>query len=136
MQLHCWTCGSCHVIAVCLLSQSVSAQHSQEEKVHKPLRSSYIFPCLIIIPISCYFDCRIDKVFTHSCCMICVVCSVHVISTYYARKGSLYFYLNYPQINESRKSDPRWQLILRVPHKMNPNYRSRRVELKKKNCLN
>ena len=64
--------------------------------------------------------------------MICVVCSVHVISTYYARKGSLYFYLNYPQINDSRKSDPRWQLILRVPHKMNPNYRSRRVEFKKK----
>ena len=64
--------------------------------------------------------------------MICVVCSVHVISTYYARKGLLFFYLNCPQIKEIRKSDPRWQLILRVPHEMNPNYRSRRVELKKK----
>ena len=33
-------------------------------------------------------------------CVICVSCSVHVISTYYARKRSWAFYLNYPQISE------------------------------------
>ena len=36
-------------------------------------------------------------------CLMCVSCSVHVISTYYVRKGSLAFFLNYPQINKVRK---------------------------------
>ena len=35
-----------------------------------------------------YFDYRINKPFTCSRCKICVSCSVHVISTYYTRKGS------------------------------------------------
>ena len=51
--------------------------------------------CLTIIK-SCYFDCTINKPFTCSRCVICVSCSVHVISTYYVRKGSWAFYLNYP----------------------------------------
>ena len=37
--------------------------------------------------------------------MICVSFSIHLISTYYVRKGSWAFYLNYPQINEVEKSD-------------------------------
>ena len=32
----------CHVIGVCLPSQSASAKHNQEKKAHKPLRTSYI----------------------------------------------------------------------------------------------
>ena len=51
--------------------------------------------CLTIIK-SCYFDCTINKPFTCSRCVICVSCSVHVISTWYVRKGSWAFYLNYP----------------------------------------
>ena len=37
--------------------------------------------------------------------MIYISCSVHLISTYYACKGSWTFYLNYPQINEVGKSN-------------------------------
>ena len=33
------------------------------------------------------------------------MCSVHLISTYYVRNGSLDFYFYYPQINEVGKSD-------------------------------
>ena len=47
----------------------------------------------------------INKHFTCSRCVICVSCSVHVISMYYERKVSWAFYLNYPQFNEVRKSD-------------------------------
>ena len=81
-----------------------------KKKAHKPLRTSWIpqkmcLPCLIIVQ-SCYFHYRINKPFACSRCLICVSCSVHVISTYYARKGSWAFlYLNYPQINEGGKSD-------------------------------
>ena len=61
-------------------------------------------PCLIIIQ-SCYFDYRINKPFTYSRCVICVSCSVHVISAYYVRKGLWAFYLHYPQINGVSKPD-------------------------------
>ena len=60
-------------------------------------------PCSAISK-SCYFDYRINKLFTCSRCLICVSCSVQKISTYYVRKGSWTFYLNYPQINEIRLS--------------------------------
>ena len=43
-------------------------------------------PCLLIEQ-SYYFDYRINKPFVCSRCVICVSCSVRVISTYYARKG-------------------------------------------------
>ena len=40
------------------------------------------------------FDYRISKLFACSRCVICVSCSVHVILTYYVRKGSrAFFYL-------------------------------------------
>ena len=72
-----------HVIGVCQPSQS-----APRKKTHKPLRtvnfSNMCPPC--------------------SRCVICVSCSVHVISTYYARKGLWAFYLNYPQSNEIGKS--------------------------------
>ena len=66
-----------------------------KKKAHKPSRTSLIsqnmyLPCLIIIQ-SCYFDYRINKPFTCSRCMICVSCSVHLISTYHVRKGSWTF---------------------------------------------
>ena len=43
--------------------------------------------------------------------MICVACSVHLISTYYVRKGLWTLYLNYPQTNEVRKYDHMLVLI-------------------------
>ena len=60
---------------------------------------------LLIIMHFCSFDFRINKPFTCSRCFIRVSCSVHVISTYYVRKGSWLVCLNYPQIKEVRKSD-------------------------------
>ena len=102
-----------HVIGVCLHSQSALEKHNQEKKhkhKHKPLCNWWIsqklcLPCLIIKQ-SCYLDYRMNKPFTCSRCVICVSCSVHVISTYYMRKGSwAFFYLNYPQTNEVRDSD-------------------------------
>ena len=87
-----------HVIRVCPPSQSASKKHNQEKK------SIYLcaprefpkncLPCLIIIQ-SCYFDCRISKLFSTSHCVICVSCSVHLNSTNYVRKGSWPFYLKY-----------------------------------------
>ena len=48
--------------------------------------------CHLIIRKSCHFDFRINKPFACSRCVICVSCSVHVISTYYAHKGSWAFF--------------------------------------------
>ena len=81
-----------HVIRVYLLSQSASEKHSQEKKAHKPLRTSWIspkmyLPCLIITQ-SCYFDYRMNTPLAYSRCVIFVSCCVHLILTYYARKGS------------------------------------------------
>ena len=45
----------------------------------------------VVIMPSCYFDYRINKPFPYSRCVICISCSVHVISTYYVRKGSWAF---------------------------------------------
>ena len=47
----------------------------------------------LIIAQSCYSHYRINKAFACSRCVICVSCSVHLISTYYVRKGSWAFYL-------------------------------------------
>ena len=98
-----------HVIGVCLLSQSASRKHDQENKAHKPLRTSvtsqlspkmclpclrlsvclFVFVCLFVSAIkSCYFHYRINKACTCSRCVICVSCSFHLISMYYVRKGS------------------------------------------------
>ena len=87
----CFRNSRSHVIRVFLPSQSASEKHNQE-KPHKPLRASWTsrkirLSCLIIIK-SCYFGNRINKPFTCSHCVICVSCSVHVIPTYYERKGS------------------------------------------------
>ena len=75
-----------HVIRVGLPSQSEPQKHNPEKKAHKPLHTSCIsqemyLPCLIIIQ-SCYFDYRIYKPFTCSRCVICVLCSIHLISAY------------------------------------------------------
>ena len=48
---------------------------------------------------SCYFDYRINKPFAYFS-----QCSLHLISTCYARKRSQVFYFNYPQINVVGKS--------------------------------
>ena len=70
----------------------------------------------LIIRKSCYFDFRVNKPFTPRC-FICVLCSFHMISTYYLSydychchcttcpKDHGLFYVNYPQINEVRKAD-------------------------------
>ena len=80
-----------------LPAQSISTQKAQsrKQKAHKPLRTSLIYPntcppCLIIIQ-SCYFDYRINRLSASSRCFICVSCPVHVILTYYVRKGSWTF---------------------------------------------
>ena len=46
-----------------------------------------------------------NKLFACSHCMICVLCSVHLKSTYYVRKGLWAFYLNNSQVNGVKKSD-------------------------------
>ena len=68
---------------------------AQKNKAHIPLCTSQIspkmcLPCLIIMQ-SCCCDCRINKTFVCSRCLICVLDSGHFISTYYARKGLLAF---------------------------------------------
>ena len=63
------------------------------KKAHVPLRTSWIFlpiilkmslPCSIMIQ-SCYFDFKIDKPFTCSCCVICVPCSLFIWSRHVLR---------------------------------------------------
>ena len=66
-------------------------------------------PCLINRK-SCYFDYRINKLFTQSCCLVRISYSAHMMLTYYMymHKGSSYKLLNlkqYPQINKVRKTD-------------------------------
>ena len=105
-----------HMIRVGLPSQSEPQKHNPEKKAHKPLHTSCIsqemyLPCLIIIQ-SCYFDYRIYKPFTCSRCVICVLCSIHLISAYAKDHGL--FYLNYPQITEVRKSD-HMEITVRPP---------------------
>ena len=71
--------------------QPISIRKAQTWKIkaHIPLRTSWMCrPSGLILIQSCYFDSRINKPFTCSRCVICVSCSVHVISTFHARKGS------------------------------------------------
>ena len=63
----------------------------------------YILICLINMQ-SYYCDYRINKPFACSRCVHFLL-SVHCILTYYVRKGSWAFYLNYPQTNEVGQSD-------------------------------
>ena len=91
LKLHCLC-----VIGVGPLSQSASEKHNQETKKPTYLCAPREFPqkicllCLIIIQ-SCYCDYQINKTFACSRSLICVSCSVHLISTYYVRKGSWAF---------------------------------------------
>ena len=82
-----------HVIGVRLLSQSAPENHNQEKKPTNLCASREFLKTMsrLIIIIKCYFDYWVNKPFTCSRCMICVSCSVHVISTYYMRKGSWAF---------------------------------------------
>ena len=82
-----------HVMGVYLLSQSATEKQSQENKELTNLCAPCEFlkkmrlPCLIIIQ-SCYFHNGINKSFACSRCVMCISCSVYLISTYYVRKGS------------------------------------------------
>ena len=78
--------NSTHVIGVCLPSQSGPEKHDQEKKAHKPLRTLCI--CRLCLK-SCSFEYyySTNRPFTCSGCLICVSCSVHMISTYCVRKG-------------------------------------------------
>ena len=73
-----------------LPARAISSRKLQWRK-NIPLKRTFLKqicrPCLIMIKC-CYFDYRINKPFACSRCVICVSCSVHVISTCYARKGS------------------------------------------------
>ena len=92
--------------------QPISIRKTQSRKKdHKPLRISWISPkmCLprLIIIQSRYLDYRVNILFVYPCCVICISFSVHLVWTYYVRKGSwAFFYLNYPQITEVGKFDP------------------------------
>ena len=94
-----------HVIGVCLPSQSAPKKHIQEKR---PLSHTSFpqncLPCLIIVQ-SCYCDNRINKTFVYSCCVNCILCYVHLISSSYVCNVIGFFNLNYPQINEGCKSD-------------------------------
>ena len=92
-----------HVVGVCLPSQSATRNHNQEKKptnlcAPRKFIKKMCLPRLIIMH-------RINKPFACSRCLICVSCSVQLISTYYVCKGSWTFYLYYPQINEVGKSE-------------------------------
>ena len=77
--------------------------------------SKMCLPCLIIMK-SCYIGCRINKLFTCSHCVICVSCSVHVISTYYVCKGSWAFFVLITWHEwEHNSSQPPSQWISRGP---------------------
>ena len=84
-----------HVTGVFLPSQSAHEKHNRENEAHKPLRTSWISQK----NVSSMFDNHtillfyygINKPFTYSLCMICVSCSVHLISMYYPCKGSQAF---------------------------------------------
>ena len=96
---------------VCLPSQSAPETHNQEKKAHKPLRTLCISqkmcrPCLIIIKCD-YFDYRINKLFTLSSCLVCVSCSVHLISAYHVRKGSWPFLSQLPTNQQGQKIQSR-----------------------------
>ena len=86
------TCGVSMVTMGFLCPANQHPKSTIKKKAHKPLCTSWISQkmcqqCLIIMQ-SCHCDNRINKPFACSRCVICVSCSVHVISTYYARKGS------------------------------------------------
>ena len=67
------------LIEVCLKHNKYN---NYNNKAHKPLRTSWMcWSCLIIIK-SCYYDYRINKPFTCSRYLICVLRSVHQISTH------------------------------------------------------
>ena len=95
-QLHC-CCSFVVVVVRSFPAQPINTRKSQSRKqAHKSLRASWISqtkcrPRLIIVK-SCYFDYIINKPFPCSRRVICVSCSLHVISTYHVRKGSWAFY--------------------------------------------
>ena len=80
-----------HVTRVCLPGQSAPEKHNEGNKspqtfAHLVNFSKVCLPCFLIIQ-SCYLDCRINKSFACSRCVICISCSVHLISTFYVREG-------------------------------------------------
>ena len=92
-----WIAKQIHVIGICLLSQSADEKHNHEKKpthlcAPRKFPPKMCLPCFIIMQ-SCYCDYRINKTFLCSRCLICVLHSGHFISTYYARKGFLAFFI-------------------------------------------
>ena len=91
---------------------------ASRKKAHKPLHTSWIsqkmcLSCLIIMQ-SCYFNYRINKPFTYSRCLICVLCSVQSdLGVLRALKIIGSFNLNYLQV--SQKSRLHWFQCELVP---------------------
>ena len=97
-------CGQCSPAQP--ISKLQSRKWSPQILAHLVNFSKHGLPCLMIIK-SCYFDCRIIQSFTCSRCVICILCSVHLILMYMCTtcaKDHGLFYLDYPQINEVRSS--------------------------------
>ena len=94
-----------HVIGVCLLSQSEPEKHNKGKKGPHTFAhlKQMCRPCLIIIQ-SCYFDCRINKPFAYSRCLVCISCSVHVISLATCAKDHVLFFI-FIQVKEVRRFD-------------------------------
>ena len=80
-------CGQCFPAQP--ISKLQSRKWSPQTLAHLVNFSKHGLPCLMIIK-SCYFDCRIIQSFTCSRCVICILCSVHLILMYMC-KGSRAF---------------------------------------------
>ena len=78
----------------CQLISNRKAQSSKNKKRHKPLRNPWISQTIV----SGMFDNHkilLFWLYNKSLCLICVSCSVHMISTSYAQRIMGFSYLNY-----------------------------------------
>ena len=85
-------------------TSAFSKKHNQKQITYLCASGEFLkrMSCLIINLVILIIEKK--KLVTCSRCVICASCSVHVISTYYVRKGSwAFFKLNYPQINDVKK---------------------------------
>ena len=75
--------------SVCPANQHLKSTIKKKKPIYLCTPRQFIpqkcLPHLTIIQ-SCYFDYRINKAFTCSCCVICISCSVHLILMCYTRK--------------------------------------------------
>ena len=100
--------------------QLISIREAQLRK--KPTNLCVLRGFLKEVCRSCFMIIKswVNKSFVCARCVMCVSFSVHLILTYYVRKGSWIFYLDYPQIKEARNSDHvGWKELLKGFHEVN-----------------